>query len=138
MEDWGTCGICGEKTYEGACANCDSIDAFLKQYLETALWSSIDENEYYFDSNYTIDDFSDEAMNRAMKDCALFIKKAKDLLNDDDEKNGHNFWLSRNGHGAGFFDEDTYDSNTRKALQELSKEFGECYLFENNNKIDLE
>lgn len=38
---------------------------------------------------------------------------------------GHNFHLSRNGHGSGFFDS---DFNRRDELQKLSKKFGELEL----------
>lgn len=37
---------------------------------------------------------------------------------------GHDFWLSRNGHGAGFFDRDELPEALRDALQKIATECG--------------
>lgn len=42
---------------------------------------------------------------------------------------GHDFWLTRNGHGVGFLDRDELSEADQKRLTEASKEFGECYLY---------
>jgi hypothetical protein len=45
----------------------------------------------------------------------------------DAEKAGHNFWLTREGHGSGFWDEDMDEVGER--LTELSEKFGEGGLY---------
>lgn len=56
------------------------------------------------------------------------IDTAKETLSKyDDGSVGHDFWLSRNGHGAGFFDrgnEDVWDE-----LQDAAKKFKEVDLY---------
>tara|TARA_R100001082_G_scaffold96242_1_gene63730 strand:- start:9 stop:362 length:354 start_codon:yes stop_codon:yes gene_type:complete len=105
------------------------INSFLEQYLATALWSSIDENDDPFDDNYSIDDFSEEALKQADKDCGLFIKKAGDLLDGfDDTDIAHDFWLTRNGHGAGFWDGD-YPDDIGDKLTEIADEFRELHIY---------
>jgi hypothetical protein len=68
-------------------------------------------------------------------DCKRFQEEnAEDLLDanynhathSDDEMGGHDFWLTRNGHGAGFWDGELGDIGDR--LTEASKAFGEVCL----------
>ena len=59
---------------------------------------------------------------------ADFMATASDYLSDDDERQspGHNFWLTRNGHGAGFWNSDYINGDK---LTELSKDFGPIDLY---------
>jgi hypothetical protein len=106
--------------------------AFLKQYLETALWSSTDSenDDEPFDRNHDINDFSNEALAKATADCNSFIaKNEKDLARaGDDEQNGHDFWLTRNGHGAGFWDRG-YDKGVSDRLTKASKTYGDESIY---------
>jgi len=45
-----------------------------------------------------------------------------------DEKAGHDFWLTRNGHGAGFWDGD-WQEPAGAELSKASKAFGEINLY---------
>jgi len=82
----------------------------LKSYLATALWSSTDDDCEPLDSNYDIRDFSKEDLYRAKRDLINFFDMAKELLDKEKEQGitegqiAHDFWLTRNGHGAGFWD----------------------------------
>lgn len=58
-------------------------------------------------------DFSDELLEKAKADCAAFVASiSRDVIDAlaekaadyTDERFGHDFWLTRNGHGAGFWD----------------------------------
>jgi hypothetical protein len=97
-----------------------NIQAVLDSYLETLLWASGEEGEF---DGITIYDFSEEAVNSSKKDIEKFIETINEKptavaeANEYDERMfGHNFALSRNGHGAGFFD----DNNDR--LQYICRE----------------
>lgn len=104
------------------------MDLFTKQYLETALWSSTDDNGEPLDSKYSIEDLSTEAIEKAERDTEDFLVKAGSLLDKhDDSIAAHDFWLTRNGHGAGFWDGDYKESDGEK-LTALSKQFGELNL----------
>jgi len=86
-----------------------SLDAFERAFLECALWSSTDNADDSggepLDRNYTIADFEESALRSLLADCASFREMNAELLAQagDDEQNGHDFWLTRNGHGAGFW-----------------------------------
>lgn len=78
------------------------IEAFLNAYLECALWADAAELDT---EDYTIEDFAPEALEAAHEDCTAFItENAEDLRGLDAEHAGHDFWLTRNGHGAGYWD----------------------------------
>lgn len=108
-------------------------DDMLSGYLSTALWSTNDQSDERggrpMDENYSLDDIDPETIARAEKDCADFEAKAGNLLDGLDMGTvGHDFWLTRNGHGAGFWDGD-YEKSVGDALTKISKEFGEVDLY---------
>lgn len=107
------------------------ISDYTKSYLETALWSSeLD--------RFSLDDIMTRCLKQAEKDCNSFIQKAGDLLNGLElDQVMHDFWLTRNGHGAGFWDGD-YEQDIGDKLTELSKEFGEINCLEEAGIIFIE
>lgn len=116
--------------------------AFLRAYLVAALWSSTDydNDDEPFDKNHDITDFADEALEKATKDCNAFMEqKEGDLFRaGDDEQNGHDFWLTRNGHGAGFWDRG-YDKGVGDRLTEACKAYREINVVKGDDgKLYLE
>lgn len=110
------------------------MDSFTLAYFEAALWASSDESDDQggepLDKNYGIEDFDPATRDKMIDDCADFQDRYAAMLDNaygeggiDSERAGHNFWLSRNGHGAGFFDDNLDD------LQEAAKSYGEFYLY---------
>lgn len=105
------------------------MDDFFKQYLITALWSSVDADGDPLGSNYEIADFAEESIKAAKVDCDSFQLKAGDVLTRYKQSTcGHDFWLTRNSHGAGFWDGD-YQENDGEFLTSLSKEFPSVDLY---------
>ncbi len=105
----------------------DQIDPFTAAYIEAALWSSNDESDESggrpLDETYTPADIAKSTLAQMIEDCAQF-----QLANDQDirinpTKAGHDFWLTRNGHGAGFWDGD-WPEEAGKRLTKFSKKFG--------------
>ena len=81
------------------------LDAFTRAYLECALWSSTDDDGEPLDAVYSIDDLAPETIQSAIEDCDAFRQSAGAMLDAwTDEQAGHDYWLTRNGHGAGFWD----------------------------------
>ena len=111
-------------------------DTFLDAYIACALWSSNDESTddggNPMDRNYGSEDISPETMTAMRANCAKFETENNDKLIDANgdlwpSMAGHDFWLTRNGHGAGFWDGDWPKHGD--ALTEASKAFGECNLY---------
>lgn len=100
----------------------------LCQYVKTALWSSTGDDEEPLDENYSFTDIHKDSLKIMRGDISLFRDIAGGLLDDlDDTGVAHDFWLTRNGHGTGFWDGD-YPEEIGEQLTELSEMFGEQYL----------
>ena len=115
--------------WHGGAFHRDDLDEFTSSYIETMLWSSNDESDERggepLDKNYGADDLSDEAIARCFADCAAFQAVNSDnLATRSAGQGGHDFWLTRNGHGAGFWDGD-WEKEIGQALTKSAKEFGE-------------
>lgn len=109
------------------------LEKFINGYLTAALWSTTDESTPEggepLDKHYTTDDFSFTALEIARKDCKAFIEaNATDLEGIDPEKAGHDFWLTRNRHGTGFWDRG-YENARAHRLTEAAHVYGSLDLW---------
>ena len=117
-----------------------SLDTFFNAYVEAALWSTSDNSDDRggepLDKNYGPSDIDAETLGKMKNDCRLFMQEQAMLLAFlDDEQAGHDFWLSRNGHGVGFFDLEPRQmgegapEGLPDALQKAAKKYGEFDLY---------
>ena len=103
------------------------------RYIETALWSSTDDDGDPLDEGQH--DLSDEARSQMGADVERFFNGLSelglDLSGHTDERIAHDFWLTRNGHGAGFWDGDYADLGEEnvKLLTDIAKAFGSSDLY---------
>lgn len=106
-----------------------NLDTFTRAYLVCALWSSSDNSRDDggdpLDRNYSLSDLAPEALAMASDHCRQFQEdNASDLASVaeicDDSRAGHDFWLNRNGHGSGFWDEVSGGHPLRDAFNRLS------------------
>lgn len=104
-----------------------NIKRIVDNYLRCALWVADDENNF---EDKTIYDFSDEAERQAKKEIEWFVDAARDAIvstNISDDAIGHDLWLTRNNHGAGFWDRG-YKKEDEEELSELCKILGEVWI----------
>jgi hypothetical protein len=104
-----------------------TIEAVVLGYMECALWSSTDDEGEPLDGSYELYDFADEANTSIHETVEDFL----DLIGDEvwnwdqfwtPERLGHDLWLTRNGHGAGFWDR--YYEGSRQTSQRLGAAIG--------------
>ncbi len=108
------------------------IDAFTRGYLEAALWTSDPDpgsGQWYEHDDWTIDNIDPKSLARAIEVCKDFqdanredLDEVSDTYHVDDSQHGHDFWLTRNGHGVGFWDRGYGDVGRR--LSDASKVYG--------------
>ncbi len=109
-----------------------NLETVLAAYIECALWSSTDNADESggapLDDNYGPEDIAPETLAEMREDCDDFIASAGKLGADDwsDGQFGHDFWLTRNGHGAGFWDRGYADGD---ALTDLARPYGSVDLY---------
>lgn len=144
-----TNGMQGSFTLEKATASrvC-TIDRFTRAYIECALWSSMDSDEP-LDKNHDIEDIAPGTLAAMVADCEKFqtdnaetfeklgidnMAGRTQLLVSARRKTlvslraGHDFWLTRNHHGAGFWDGD-WRKDIGDKLTEASRAYPEVCLY---------
>lgn len=125
------------------------LDEFTRAYLTAAFWTG---DSTYFDEEtqqmehtetpleelYTVEDIHPDCLKKVQEDCAKFqsenqedLALAYSLYRTRDGYTGaalagHDFWLTRNGHGTGFWDrDDLEDSGVGDRLAEACKKYNE-------------
>lgn len=125
------------------------LTPFQKAYIEAALWSSTDDEDEPLDKNYGVEDIAPEALVKIVADCEKFQADNAELIGRSfcirelgewpkEELVGHDFWLTRNHHGTGFWDGDWRaaegDEKVGDKLTEAAHAFGECDLYVGDDK----
>lgn len=98
------------------------FDAFFDRYVETALWA---DGEY--SGKKTVGDIRPSILKQMELDCRKFVAENEDDISEDYGRAGHDFWLTRNDHGAGFWDGD-WPEDVGERLTEAAKKYGEFFL----------
>lgn len=111
----------------------------LEAYLKCAAWSSNDGVHESLDSF----DFSIEAKVKMEKSLKEFVDLSNEKFSSredynqlDAEQFAHDFWLTRNRHGAGFWDRGLGELG--ELLTDLSHSMGECELYLNEITQQIE
>lgn len=115
-------------------------DDFVSGYIACAFWSStLDDGTPFDSSDFTTDDLSAEAWKVIEDDCAAFIffnyRKLQRV--GTMAQHGHDFWLTRNGHGAGFWDRGYGDIGDD--LSDKAKTYGSADLYiGDDGKVEIQ
>jgi hypothetical protein len=93
------------------------MNDFTKAYIECMRWARGED-----EVDLTVYD-----LESIIDDCNDFQNLAHDLMKGLDVRQcGHDFYLTRNGHGSGFWDRG-YDAQLSDALCAICNEFGDSY-----------
>jgi hypothetical protein len=100
-----------------------SLEVITLHYLFAALWS----NE--MDDFDALEDIDNDSKAQATIIVQRFLKQALPLLTDEwtDEQIGHDLWLTRGGHGAGFWDRDLPNGQELTDICKTMEFHGEIY-----------
>lgn len=108
----------------------NEIECEFGAYVTCALWSSLDDNGEPLDESYDVDDIEAETLQEMRAEFDDFLDAVAER-NDDDilvwvrefgiGQIGHDFWLTRNRHGAGFWDRSYGDNAITRAGERLTE-----------------
>jgi hypothetical protein len=98
-------------------------------YVLTMLWSETDDSGEPLNRKYSVADITEDAYHTMISGVDAFVRANwSDVRNFDPKYVGHDFALTRNGHGAGFWDGD-YPEPAAGCLTAASHECGEQSLY---------
>jgi hypothetical protein len=115
-------------------------DRMLAAYIECALWSSVhtvDEDDSGTPFDEVDAELADETRVTMARELADGIAMADEAAPNwrefwDDKQFAHDLWLTRNGHGAGFWDRyygDQEGTRIGAALTKVAKSLGSADLY---------
>jgi hypothetical protein len=107
----------------------ESVFEVVSAYIECALWAGTEgEDGTPLDANYSADDVSPEAYAEIFGEVVDFLEaNADDVSELEPAQVGHDFFLTRNGHGAGFWDRGLGELGDRLAA--AAKVYGSSELY---------
>lgn len=126
----------------------NSLDTFTRSYVEAMFWTEVNEDSEPDMQECTFGHLAPETLEKIIGKCAKFQAMANAILEAADTDDsikvnqgkryggyasaGHDFWLTRNGHGAGFWDGDwgKYGDD----LDKIAKTFRGCDLYVGDDK----
>lgn len=135
------CDAGNARALAGYQARLDSDDAyreFVEAYIECMIWSSPedDEGNRPDESDFGFDELDVSERVSVYRDCASFLDSYRRDIGTEYAQAGHDFSLTRNGHGAGFWGGDwPYEAGQR--LTEACEPYGGQYVMTWSEGIQL-
>lgn len=114
------------------------LTQMLAAYIEAALWSTMDESTPQggnpLDDNYDADDLAPETRAAMAEECRCFLCDNAADIGDQYAQAGFDFWLTRNGHGTGFWD-GRWPADAGQRLTAAAKVWGSVDLYVHEGRI---
>ena len=102
------------------------FEQFLHSYVECALWTV----------GMSHRQLTKLAYARMVSDARQFWGTYHDLIECNPQQAGHDFWLTRNREGSGFWD-GNWPEEKAKILTEAAHKFGELSLYLSKGKVEV-
>lgn len=106
------------------------LEKFTQAFITVLLWLESDDEGDSLSDFYDESDLSEELKEKIQKDCKQFFNENYEIMvnaSRDFPQHGHDFYLTRNGHGAGFWDRGY--GNLGEILTEKCKSYGEINAY---------
>jgi hypothetical protein len=104
------------------------LKTFFEAYVECALQNCKDARGKPLGQTYSLWDLAGDALKEMSADCALFLGDHIDVIGDKVEQAGHDFWITRCGLGAGFWDDERWPDLADNILTAGAQAFGPTEL----------
>lgn len=107
-----------------------ALETFFLAYVGAALWASTDDSTNEpIDTNFTCDQIEPKTFKKMESDCLeFFVENGIARLSHKQQRQaGVDFWLTRNCHGAGFWDAE-WPRPRGARLTESARAFGKFIL----------
>jgi hypothetical protein len=104
---------------------------FMQAYIQAVEWTEEGSEDLPKDWDWA--DLNRDSLIRLVSDCKnfLYVVDTNGIFRFTDQyceaRAGHDFWLTRNGHGTGFWDRGLGEAGDK--LSEIAHAFGQSYLY---------
>ena len=114
----------------------NKLDSFTRGYIEAAFWTDANADMSEDLEGATFAELADESLTSIIEDCSAFQKDnavmleqayTSELVAYDESRAGTDFWLTRNRHGAGYWDRGLGKIGT--ALSDAAHVYGTSSLY---------
>lgn len=111
------------------------VDEFTRGYLECAEWCGLDSDEQREALELAVrPQWDANTIRRTVAVCREFQAENADALSvyyreRSESDAGHDFWLTRNRHGAGFWDGRVSDADAAERLTDAAHVYGEANVW---------
>jgi len=111
------------------------LNPFTQGYIDAIFFTDAGEDNPEFEG-LGFGDFAPETLTKIVTDCASFEMLHSKFLEQagTPEQTGHDFWWTRNGHGAGFLDRG-YPEEIGEALTAAAEQYCEIHLVKDDNDL---
>lgn len=119
------------------------LDAFTQGYVEAIFFTDASDPDDGDLAAATFAEMAPEALEKIKRDCAAFQAQCRADLDEvldngringyDEHRAGVDFWFTRNGHGAGFWDRDL--GAIGEVLSEAARIWGSVDLYRGDDKL---
>jgi len=118
------------ESFKGASILRDAMkrNPFLQGYVEALFFTEVTPDSEESMQGKDVDDISFSLARQMIRDCKVFGTAHGRDIDSAYESAGHDFWLTRNGHGAGFWDGD-WPKEEGERMDATSKAFGSCEIY---------
>jgi len=108
-------------------------------YLQAAIWADLTiDDKGTPDDEATLNDIAPESLAEADTLCRAFADKHAGDIDGWDARAGHDLWLTRNRHGAGFWDGDGPEPAATR-LTDAAHALGEATIYRGDDgKIHID
>lgn len=111
------------------------LDTFTLAFIESALWLARDSDGDSIDGlGFDVTDIEANTLASIIEDCADFQAAHREAIEGCEATAGRDFYLTRNRHGAGFWDGDRPDEIGR-ALTSASHAYGSFDLYVSDDGV---
>ena len=115
----------------------NNLSQIVAGYVAAALWSSMYENQQgetnFMDRKFSVENIHPDTLAKMTETCNKFLEENRELIDAEsveERQVGHDLWLTRNGHGTGFWDRpEVYGEENAKKLTDAAHKLGECNLY---------
>lgn len=114
-----------------------NLEKIYSGYIAAAIFTEEEQYNTREFEELDVEDF-ERHKSHILKDILSFLKMAgaqpvDEAVNENGYSQlGHDIWLTRNGHGAGFFDRG-YDSDIEERLMNAAQKLGESYPYQGDD-----